>query len=366
MHSPSIVSSRDGKNAATQGSDTALAWFDRHPDLFCCPGCDGPLARRVPANGLVADVLACGSCGQEFPVADRIPQLFVPNDWDGATEDVTDRIRAFYEENPFPNYDELDSAGTLLDKARSGLFAKLLDDQIPYGARVIECGCGTGQLTNFLAIANRTVIGTDMCMNSLRMASAFKETNRLERARFYQMNLFRPCFRPETFDLVISNGVLHHTSDPELGFRSIARLARKGGYVLIGLYHRYGRLATGVRRSIFNLSNDRFMFLDRHAVDRRVSADKRRAWFMDQYRNPHESTHTVGEVAGWLERSGLEFVNSVPATVPFRPMRENARLFRTQPMGNAVQRMLVSTGMIVKGHREGGFFIVIARKPGAR
>jgi len=335
-----------------------LSFFDRHPELYCCPACEGDLART-------GDALSCTACGREYHVTDGIPGFFVPNEWVDSKEDVTERMRAFYEENPFPNYDEYDSAGTLLDKARRGRFARLLDDQVPYGARVLECGCGTGQLTNFLAISTRTVIGTDICMNSLRLAEAFRAKNDLQRAHFHQMNLFRPCFRPGSFDLVISNGVLHHTSDPELGFRSISRLVRPGGYILVGLYHRYGRLATDIRRSIFKATDTRFLFLDRHASDPKVSPDKRRAWFMDQYRNPHESKHTVGEVIGWLERAGLEFVSSVPRTVPFSPLSDADRLFRPQPLGNALQRAAVNVGLTLKGHLEGGFFIVIARRPEA-
>jgi SAM-dependent methyltransferase len=336
-------------------TDKEREFFERERDLFACPGCGGDLEREV-------DVIACVRCCHRFPIADGIPQLFWPNAWDASKEDVTERIKAFYEANPFPNYDEFDSAGTLLDKARRGLFAKLLDAQIPFGARVIECGCGTGQLTNFLSIANRTVIGTDLCLNSLRMALAFKQQNDLDRAHFYQMNLFRPCFRPERFDLVISNGVLHHTSDPFLGFESIGRLVKPGGYILIGLYHRYGRLATDVRRTVFNASHDRFLFLDRHASDVRVSQEKRRAWFLDQYKNPHESKHTVGEVAGWLERGGFAFVTSVPRTRPFAPLRDGESLFKPDRQGSALERLLVNLGMVVSGHREGGFFVVIARK----
>lgn len=337
-------------------SEHERAFFDRHEDLFCCPGCGGVLTRDGGSVG-------CQGCGHRFPVTDGIPQLFWPNEWDPTKDDVTERMKSFYEEHPFPNYDDFDSAGTLLDKARRGLFAKLLDDQIPFGARVIECGCGTGQLTNFLSIANRTVIGADLCMNSLRMALDFKQKNGLDRAHFYQMNLFRPSFRPESFDLVISNGVLHHTSDPFAGFQSIARLVRPGGFILVGLYHRYGRLATDMRRMIFNVSQDRFLFLDRHASDQHVSRDKRRSWFMDQYKNPHESKHTVGEVVGWLRRTGFEFVNSVPKTMPLSPMDESERLFKQQRLGSVVERLAVNLGMIVTGHREGGFFIVIARKP---
>ncbi|WP_156425073.1 methyltransferase domain-containing protein [Mycobacterium sp. GA-1285] len=331
-------------------------FFREYSEHLCCPRCGSETL------GIQADGFNCRLCQRHYPVQDGIPSLFMPNEWDDSKEDVTEKIKAFYEENPFPNYDDFDNVGSLIDKARKAVFAKLLDDQIPYRARVIECGCGTGQLTNFLAI-RRTVIGTDLCLNSLKMATAFKQQNDLKRAHFLQMNLFRPAFKPGTFDLVISNGVLHHTSDPQLGFESISRLVRPGGYIMIGLYHKYGRLATDIRRVAFNATNDRFMFLDRHAVDAYVSTQKRRSWFMDQYKNPHESKHTVGEVIGWLEKIGFEFVHAIPKTEPFKVMTEDELLFKPERLGSGFERMLVNLGMIISGHREGGFFIVIARRP---
>jgi SAM-dependent methyltransferase len=324
--------------------------------MLCCPRCGGELS-------VDTDSFRCRACSHVYRAQDSIPSLFTPNEWQDAKEDVTDRIKAFYEDNPFPNYDDFDSAGSLIDKARKGLFAKLLDDQVPYGARVLECGCGTGQLTNFLSISNRTVIGTDLCVNSLKMATAFKQRNDLDRAHFLQMNLFRPAFKPGAFDLVISNGVLHHTSDPFLGFSTIAQLVRPGGYILIGLYHKYGRLATDIRRFVFNATNDSMLFLDRHASDTNVSAQKRRAWFVDQYKNPHESKHTVGEVIGWLNAIGFEFVHAIPKTVPFTQLQENEKLFKPERLGSRAERLIVNLGEILTGHREGGFFITIARRP---
>jgi len=35
---------------------------------------------------------------------------------------------------------------------------------------------------------------------------------------------------------------------------------------------------------------------------------------MDQYKHPHESTHTIREVIGWLDKAGLRFVKSIPKT----------------------------------------------------
>jgi len=324
-------------------------------DLFCCPKCGGDMA-------FDNESFNCSSCHQRYQVSDGIASLFWPNEWNHSIDDVTDRIKSFYEETPFPNYDDFDNVGSLMDKARRGFFARLLDDQIPFGTRILECGCGTGQLTNFLSVASRTVIGTDICMNSLRMAKGFKEANDLQRAHFYQMNLFRPCFKPHSFDLVISNGVLHHTSSPFLAFKTISDLVKPNGYVLIGLYHKYGRTATDLRRKIFNATKDRLRFLDSRATSEDVGQAQRNAWFTDQYKNPHESKHTVGEVLHWLRSTQFTFIHSIPKTVPFERIGQSERLFEPDRPGSAFERFVAGIGMVFTGHREGGFFVVIAKK----
>jgi cyclopropane fatty-acyl-phospholipid synthase-like methyltransferase len=90
--------------------------------------------------------------------------------------DVTGMVKAFCEETPFPNYDDIDSRETLVMKARQGRFAAALDVQLPDGATVLEAGCGAGQLTNFLGLSwKRRVLGGDICLNSLRLANGFRE-----------------------------------------------------------------------------------------------------------------------------------------------------------------------------------------------
>jgi SAM-dependent methyltransferase len=322
--------------------------------LLCCPRCGGEL-------GLAGDELACSGCEQRFSIADGIPMLYWPNEWTEGRTDVTDEVKAFYEETPFPNYEEFDSVTSLIQKARLGRFAKLLDDQLPSGTRIIECGCGTGQLSIFLSIANRTVFGTDICKNSLRLGQEFKERNDLKNVHFFQMNLFRPAVKAETFDLVVSNGVLHHTSDPFLAFESISRLVRPNGYILIGLYHRYGRLITDARRVLLRVSK-RFAFLDPNlrAADSRSARWK--AWFMDQYKHPLESKHTIGEVMGWLERTGFRFVRSIPGTKALAQSSEAPRLFEPEAAGNAAERLAAELAMTLRGSREGGFFVVVGQK----
>jgi 2-polyprenyl-3-methyl-5-hydroxy-6-metoxy-1,4-benzoquinol methylase len=331
-----------------------------HIDLFACPSCAADLA-------LESDAFLCKGCGHRFGFDDDIPLLFWPNEWDGDKRDVTEIVKAFYEETPFPNYDEFDSVASLAAKARQGLFARLLDEQVPPGpgVRIIECGCGTGQLSNFLSIANRTVFATDMCLNSLRLGRDFARRHGLARVRQVQMNLFRTAFKPESFHLVISNGVLHHTADPFLAFQSISRLVKPGGYILVGLYHRYGRLITDARRVLFHLSGDRFKSLDPNLRREETSSAKKKAWFADQYKHPHESKHTIGQTLRWLDETGFRFVKSIPISKPFRSFAEDEKLFVPDEPGNAFERLLVELGMIASGSREGGFFIVIGRKEAA-
>jgi 2-polyprenyl-3-methyl-5-hydroxy-6-metoxy-1,4-benzoquinol methylase len=320
-----------------------------------CPGCGGDL-------DIKGNVIVCTQCQQEFEQFDGIQQLFWPNEWSSNRTDVTNQVKAFYEGNPFPNYDACDSVGSLAAKAEKGLFARMLDEQIPSGARIIECGCGTGQLSNFLSIRNRKVIGADMCLNSLQLGQQFAREQHLENVRFIQMNLFRPPFKSGSFHLVISNGVLHHTSDPRGGFEVISRLVTPGGYILIGLYHHWGRMITDTRQFIFKTTGDRFKSLDPNLIDATTSDVKKKTWFNDQYKHPHESKHTIRETLHWLENAGLDFVRSIPTTHLFKNLSADKKLFTPEPIAGNIEAMTKEVLEIFKGRREGGFFTMIGRK----
>ena len=328
----------------------------KHINLFICPVCRGDLL-------LNSDHLQCSSCSHEYRSEEGIPLLFWPHEWKEAKTDVTEVMKTFYEETPFPNYEELDSSNRLREKAQKGLFVRLLDEQIHHSARILEIGCGTGQLTNFLGMTwGRTVFGTDICLNSLRLGQGFKARNAIEHCAFLQMNLFQPVFKPESFDVVVCNGVLHHTSNPLRGFQSIAALVKKGGFIIVGLYNRYGRVSTYARRVMFRLSGDRLKFLDSRLRDKNLSEIRKHTWLMDQYYNPHESTHTVGEVLRWFDQSGFTFVHSIPKPEAFDSFSPHEKLFETLPKGNKLDHFLVQLGMLCSGGTEGGFFIMIGSK----
>jgi carbamoyltransferase len=343
---PAFLEAR-ADDAPDAGRDPALE------ALWRCPACEGEL-------GMGDGGATCRACAARFTHRDGIWELFRPHD--GARGDVTELVREFYEENPFPNYEGTDSLGSLIAKSRRGLYARLLQEQIGFNTRILEIGCGTGQLSNFLGIACRTVIGTDLCLNSLRLAERFRRAHGLSRVRFLQMNLFRPAFGDDRFDVVLCNGVLHHTSDPEGGFRRIARLVRPGGHIVIGLYNRYGRLMHDLRRVLFRLTGSRLKRIDPYLRTTRLGADRRNAWFADQYRHPHESKHTMGEVQRWFREAGLEFVSGIPKPDVWEPFSDHERLFDVGNPGTPFRRALAQARMVATGNREGGFYVMIGRR----
>ena len=128
---------------------------------------------------------------------------------------------------------------------------------------------------------------------------------------FIRMNLFKLFFAKNFFDVIISNGVLHHTNNPKEAFIALTKYLKKDGYIIIGLYHKYGRIFTNFQQFIIKNLGDRFNFLDRRSTDNNLSSEKKYAWFNDQFKNPKESSHTYVEILDWFYQSGIEFISSI-------------------------------------------------------
>jgi len=349
---PSLLTSM---TAALRLPPDEASSFEIHSTLRC-PVDLQPLAWEESQN-----VMTSKDGTRRYPIVDGIPCLFAPNQWPNGRSDVTDTVKAFYEKTPFPNYDDLDSRESLRAKAQRGVFARLLDRQLPRSAKILEAGCGTGQLSNFLGMGwDRTVIGADLCLNSLRLAKAFRDRCSIENAHFVQMNLFRPPFADETFDVIISNGVLHHTSDPKGGFVQLARKLKPGGHFIIGLYNWLGRLPTLWRRAFIEIFGDGWARLDSRLRGDGLNKGRRSAWFMDQYRHPHESKHSIDEVAGWFSECGIDTGLTIPPVG--EQFTEETQLFAPRPPSSRLDRFATELEMLLKGGTDGGLYLVIGRR----
>lgn len=312
-------------------------------ELLVCPACAGPLA----------DDWRCTRCDARYEAPAGIPNLRIASD---AEVDV---VRRFYEHAPFPGYPKNDSLSTLRARAERSKFARLLDQAIPGDARVLEIGCGTGQMSLYLARADRLVIGADLTRASLELAAAAARRFKLDRVLFVETDLHRPGLHSGSFDVVYSSGVLHHTPDPRAAFARIAQLVRPRGMIVLGLYNAVARIPHRLRRMVARWSNYRLIPFDPVLRSRNNEPARREAWLRDQYRHPEEHRHTLGEVQSWFAENDVEFVGAYPSALIGE---EPDDLFAFAGDNWFVERWLAQLGwMHMLGH-EGGLFVTVGQR----
>ena len=156
--------------------------------------------------------------------------------------------------------------------------------------------------------------------------------------------------------------MLHHTADAAGGVLELCKLVKSGGYVIIGLYNRYGRLLLDLRRWLLRVFGDRLARLDYFMRRGSWDTGKRKVWFMDQYRNPYEQKFTVDHVLEWFRQNRIAYVNSLPRISPMRSLGPVDQLFEPHPPGGKLDHFLSQLSWIVTQGREGGLFIMIGRK----
>ena len=319
-----------------------------HVDVLACPACRGKLAREAKA-------LVCRGCEARFKIENGIPKLRA--ELDAPSEEV----RAFYTIAPFPGYPPTESLSSLRRKAERSDLARLLDHAIPGDATVVELGCGTGQMSLFLARADRRVFACDMTRASLELGREAATRFGVSQIQFVETDLRSPGLREKAFDVVYTSGVLHHTEDPRASFRTVAKLVKPGGIVVVGLYNAYARFPHRLRRLVARITKNRFIPFDPVLRDRAAEPARREAWLRDQYMHPLEHRHTIAEVQRWFRENGIDYVRSFPNTLIGAEPLQDDELFVPAEDNWGFENVLAQMGWAVTTSHEGGLFVVIGR-----
>jgi 2-polyprenyl-3-methyl-5-hydroxy-6-metoxy-1,4-benzoquinol methylase len=188
------------------------------------------------------------------------------------------------------------------------------------GKKVLDAGCGTGEYSCWFASCGARVTGIDLSDGSLNEAKAYAESLSLDSVRFEKRSVLATGFADASFDFVYCTGVLHHTSDPFGGLVELCRVLRPGGKLLISLYSCSGFLLREARRRVANYLGGEdlqrrvlwgsrlFPFTARRFI--RGQRNDAQAALYDYFAIPHETLHSVGEVLGWFDRLGLQYIGT--------------------------------------------------------
>ncbi len=276
----------------------------------------------------------------------------------------THKVTQFYKANPFPNYKESDSKQTILEKGDKNILSQNFKKFAGYNKKILEIGCGTGQLSIYFALGNNNeIVALDPTIESITLAKKFSNKYEIPNIKFVNSDIFDDVLSDNYFDFIWCNGVLHHTKDPYGGFQIMCKSLKQNGYVLLGLYNKIGRLRTLIRKYMIKLFGTKILnLLDPTLKNLKISDEERKAWIKDQYFHPIESLHTLDEVLNWFKNNKIDYVSSIPEC-DFNMINDYKEMFKKKSMGDLYSRLYNQFLMIFnKLGSDGGLFIVIGKK----
>jgi SAM-dependent methyltransferase/uncharacterized protein YbaR (Trm112 family) len=236
-------------------------------DRFRCPTCRAALSLRAFAgapepDGVVKDgVLLCETCRAWYPIGAYVPVLldFPTRFHDAFAERHAGELRALAGYRPpkgaprpgessvqetftdewdtVQGDDELSFIYSMedLERLNREVWLRWLGDGAARPRRVLEVGCGLGSET----LALREVVGeaelfaVDLNLALLQRGEAFHDRRDTHLA---VASAFALPFEPSAFDLVYSQGVIHHTFSTQKALEAISSHVREGGHCFVWVY----------------------------------------------------------------------------------------------------------------------------------
>ncbi len=105
------------------------------------------------------------------------------------------------------------------------------------GKRILEVGCGVGSDLCEFARNGAIITGMDLSTKSVELARKRMELYRLT-GDVFEGDAEKIPFGENTFDMVYSHGVIHHTANHDKAVSEIYRVLKPSGEIRIMLYHK--------------------------------------------------------------------------------------------------------------------------------
>lgn len=216
-------------------------------NYIVCPDCFGTFGLSVESESrdeVESGSLNCERCHKSYPIVRFIPRLL---DSDNVTGEEAKVRQGFgFQWNTFKKVEPSDETyfyGCISPVTKSDLKDKI----------VLDAGCGMGRFTfNTAKAGAKYAIGLDF---SSAVEAAYENCGNMKNVAIVQASIYKPPFRPETFDYIYSLGVLHHLPEPELGFKTLVPLLKSRGKITAWVYGKEGngwvtKIVTPIRRMI--------------------------------------------------------------------------------------------------------------------
>jgi len=239
----------DLRNGAPASAGTVAAVACYFPLSVVVGDAERLLAGRDQASVAALVRQQISEPGAEARCRGSIPQLTTIEDG------VSRQVQAQYEQNPYPRWivaPEPRPSESLDALIRQGL------PRAPFsplgkggGLEILIAGCGTGRQA--IAVARQfpqaQLLAIDLSTASLGYAKVRTDALEIRNISYAQGDIQKIASIGRTFDLIHSDGVLHHLGDPWAGWRALLSCLRPGGVMHISLYSEIARRDVAAARA---------------------------------------------------------------------------------------------------------------------
>jgi SAM-dependent methyltransferase len=210
---------------------------------------------------------------------------------------------------------------------------------------MLDGGCGTGRSSLGLGKMGHRIVCFDVIPEAVRLAKKIYHQARTEGDFIIGDILYLP-FPDETFNVILSGGVLEHFLHVERPLREYIRVLKKGKGVLAA--------------SVPNLFSG-------FAVFNHILSPKRLSYWLDKSKRliHHEKLYTFKEAVETVEKNGLQIIEISPFRLdmslpPLLPAFINQCIWKNQP----IQKVFYKLAKIFPHFCFGfSWFFIFAKKP---
>ncbi len=195
-------------------------------DLLVCLYCRGDL------KGTETEYV-CLNCYRVYPLIGHIPRFLT-----GLSEREQQVKRSFdLEHSRYMDSRHLRFTPALVEQWLEEI---RLPSDFFKGKLILDAGCGSGRWTYAMALLGATVVAVDLTDAGVEVTH--QAAAQLGNVAVLQASVFDLPFRPESFDMVVSWGVLHHTPSTKTAFDRLAPLVKRGGILYVMVYEKHNPL----------------------------------------------------------------------------------------------------------------------------